>query len=181
MTDEKRLFIAIHSNKKEEPETTFVYIYNKYKPLLVFIASQYVKDIYDIDDVVQETFIKFFNNVENIQTTIKSYLSVSCKNTALDLLKKNKFFSYVDEEKLYSYVDDNELVLDNLISNERYNAILKDMKTILTQEDINIILLHLINNLTFDEIALKLNQNVNAIKAKYYRAIKKYKKKRGVK
>ena len=55
------------------------------------------------------------------------------------------------------------------------------MKLYLTKEDISIILLHLIDDLKFDEIALKFNQNVKSVKTKYYRALKKYQKMKGVK
>ena len=50
-----------------------------------------------------------------------------------------------------------------------------------TKEDITIILLHLIDDLKFDDIALKLNKKVKTIKTKYYRALKKYQKMKGVK
>ena len=59
--------------------------------------------------------------------------------------------------------------------------LIKDMKLYLTKEDITIILLHLIDDLKFDDIALKLNQKVKTIKTKYYRALKKYQKMKGVK
>jgi hypothetical protein len=35
MTDEKRFFKAIKSNKREALDKTFNYIYGKYKPLLI--------------------------------------------------------------------------------------------------------------------------------------------------
>ena len=60
MTDEKKLFKAIKSNKREVVDKTFNYIYSKYKPLLVFIAAKYIKESEDIKDIVQETFIDFF-------------------------------------------------------------------------------------------------------------------------
>ena len=50
MTDEKRLFKAIHSKRKGEPEATFNYIYIKYKPLAKFIVAKYVKNAADIED-----------------------------------------------------------------------------------------------------------------------------------
>lgn len=176
MTDEKKLFRAIRSKSKEEPEATFQYIYIKYKPLITFVIAQYIKNVSDIEDITQETFISFFNNVENVHTSIKSYLTMSCKNIALNFLKKNKNISYVDMEE-FSLLCENA-TFDNL-ANDRFIDLINDMKKVISEEDINIILLHLIADLKFEQIALKLGQNVKTIKTRYYRALKKYKKTKG--
>lgn len=178
MTDEKRLFRAIHYNLDNEPEETFSYIYEKYKPLLMFIASRYLKSETDIEDIVHNTFVEFFNNLDNIHITIKSYLSVCCKTNVLDYLRSKGKVTYVETEKL-SYLVDETTTYDD--SNDKYKELIKDMKLYLTKEDITIILLHLIDDLKFDDIALKLNQKVKTIKTKYYRALKKYQKMKGVK
>ena len=151
MTDEKRLFRAIHYNLDNEPEETFSYIYEKYKPLLMFIASRYIKNEADIEDIVHNTFVEFFNNLDNIHTTIKSYLSVCCKTNALDYLRSKGKVIYVETEKL-SYLVDETTTYDD--SNDKYKELIKDMKLYLTKEDITIILLHLIDDLKFDDIAL---------------------------
>ena len=65
--------------------------------------------------------------------------------------------------------------------NDNYIELIENMKLYLTKEDITIILLHLIDDLKFDDIALKLNRKVKTIKTKYYRALKKYQKMKGVK
>ncbi len=180
MTDEKRLFRAINSNRKEEPEATFNYIYHKYKPLVIFIAAQYIKNEADIEDIVQETFIELFNDLESIKTTIRSYLTVCCKHNALDFLKKNKMISHEDNEVLLSY-DDNPVSDYSELAYSGFNELINNMKNYLSEEDINIILLHLIDELKFDDIALKLNQNPRTIKTKYYRALDKYRKVKGAK
>lgn len=178
MTDEKRLFRAIHYNLDNEPEETFSYIYEKYKPLLMFIASRYIKNEADIEDIVHNTFVEFFNNINNIHTTIRSYLSVCCKTNALDYLRAKGKVTYVETEKLSYIVDETIKIYD---CNDNYKKLIENMKLYLTKEDMTIILLHLIDDLKFDDIALKLNQKVKTIKTKYYRALKKYQKMKGVK
>lgn len=178
MTDEKRLFRAIHYNLDNEPEETFSYIYEKYKPLLMFIASRYIKNETDIEDIVHNTFVEFFKNINNIHTTIKSYLSVCCKTNSLDYLRAKGKVIYVETEKLSYIVDETIKIYD---CNDNYIELIENMKLYLTKEDITIILLHLIDDLKFDDIALKLNQKVKTIKTKYYRALKKYQKMKGVK
>lgn len=178
MTDEKRLFRAIHSARKDEPEVTFQYLYKKYKPLVRFVVAQYIINALDIEDITQETFINFFNHVERINSSIKTYLTVSAKNIAFNFLKKNQKFSYVDTDEIPN-LNDGFSTGDYLL-NDRFDELIRDMKRVLSEEDVNIILLHLVDDVKFGEIALKLNQNEKTIKTKYYRALKKYKKMKGV-
>ena len=178
MTDEKRLYRAIHSERKEEPEVTFQYIYAKYKPLVSFVVAQFIKNSSDIEDITQDTFINLFNHVENIHSSIKTYLTTSAKNLAFNFLKKNKKIIYMDVNEPLYFKDD--LHICDQFANDRFVELISDMKRVVSEEDIKIIMLHLIDDVSFAEIALKLNQNVKTIKTKYYRALKKYKKMKGV-
>ena len=89
MTDERRLELAVHSVKPDEPKATFQYLYIKYRPLVSFLAARYLRDRADIDDVVQETFVHFFNHAKDVRTSVKSYLTATAKHLAFDLNKKN--------------------------------------------------------------------------------------------
>lgn len=179
MTDEKILFKAIRSNKREVIDETFNYIYDKYKSLVVFIAAKYIKSPEDIQDIVQETFIDFFKNAENIHTSIKGYLSTACKHNSFNFLKKNKRIDFVDDQELDLILDDCDEQKQRDIANDAFNELIDDMKKHLSETELNIILLYLVYDYKFDDIALKLNQNVNTIKTKYYRALKIYKQKKG--
>lgn len=177
MTDEKRLLRAIQSKRKEEPEITFQYLYTKYKPLVRFVVAQYIKNEFDIEDITQETFVIFFNHVERIDSSIKTYLTVSAKNISFNFLKKNQKLSYVDTDEIPNLNDVSPP--SDYLSNDRFDELICDMKKVLSEEDVKIILLHLIDDVKFEDIALQFNQNVKTVKSKYYRALKKYKKIKG--
>lgn len=172
MTDERRLISAIRSGKRDEPKATFQYLYSKYKPLVCFIAARYIKEKADIEDVVQETFVRFFNHAGDVRTSVKSYLTVCAKNLALDMRKKNGKVVPMDEE---GFSSDMPVGTDP----SDFEALIEDMKRVLSEEDIRIILLHLVEDFKFEDIAVKLKQNVRTIKTKYYRALKKYRNARG--
>ena len=170
MTDEKKLYTLLKRGKKEQIEDFYEYLYDKYKPLLVFISSKYLKDYEDIKDVVQETFVNFFNklDINNPHTNIKSFLSVSCKNKAIDLLRKKKRIDYIDIDELD--------LLNGDISHESYKETISNMKKVLNEYEFQIIIDHLIYDMTFIDIAKKYNKSLSSIKQTYYQSIKKYKK-----
>ncbi len=173
MTDERRLYSAIRSGKRDEPKATFQYLYTKYKPLVCFIAARYIKEKADIEDVVQETFVRFFNHAGDVRTSVRSYLTVCAKNLALDMRKKNGKVVPMDEEGFPSET------FGETDPSGGFEALIEDMKRVLSEEDIRIILLHLIEDLRFGDIAVKLEQNERTVKTKYYRALKKYRNARG--
>ena len=51
------------NGSKDKIDEMFNYIYDKYKPLLIFIASKYLNNPFDVMDVVQDTFIEFLKDL----------------------------------------------------------------------------------------------------------------------
>lgn len=174
MTDEKRLLRAISSNRSNEPTATFQFLYAKYKPLVFFVAAHYLKDRAEIEDVVQETFVRFFSRAKDVHSSVKSYLTACAKNLALTALKKGEKVIYTDESGLSA----GDFVREDFTS-DGFEALISDMKRILAEQDVQIILLHLLEDLRFEDIAAKLHGNVRSIKTRYYRALKKFRKERG--
>ena len=73
--------------------------YNEHKDLAYQTVKKYLKDDFDIDDVVQSGFMKIFDKPENINITknLRGYLYVIFKNTSLDLIRKKKYtVEYID-------------------------------------------------------------------------------------
>ena len=173
MTDEKKLFRAICLNKGKEE--VFRYIYNKYKPLVFFVCSRFLKSEFDINDAVEETFIELFKNPLRVGSNLKGYLSVSAKHNCLDMLRKNAKRQTVELEKGVSVACGGLSVEESVCSHDAFNCIVKLMQEILPNEDVDIILLHVTEGFNFEEIALKKEQNVKTVKSKYYRALKKLK------
>jgi len=62
-----------------------------YNPLCNF-AFKYIQDIEQVEDIVQDVFLKFWNIKESLddQNNIKSFLFTSTKNKALEQLRRNK-------------------------------------------------------------------------------------------
>lgn len=174
MTDEKRLFRAIRSARPNEPAATFQYLYAKYKPLVFFVAARYLKDRSEIEDVVQETFVRFFGHAKDVRTSVRSYLAASAKNLALTSLRKSERIVYTDESGLPA-----DLSAEMDFANDGFEALVSDMRRVLAEKDVQIVLLHLVEDLKFGEIAGKLNENARTVKTRYYRALKKYRKERG--
>ena len=73
----------------------------------------------------------------------------------------------LNEEALYD-------VEKNITLNDNIKTLLLDMRQVLSQEEIEIIIYHLYENNSFIDIAAIKKTSSNTIKSKYFRALKKY-------
>lgn len=165
---EKKLKHALKSNNISSIHEVFEEIYEKYNKLVFFIIIRYVNNIDDVRDLVQDTFVSFYNNLNNNIENIKFYLTTSAKNKAINFIKKHNNIIF-DDEFIYKVED-----IKNI--NINYHNIIEIMRKTLTDLEIEIILQHTLHGYTFREIAKQLNMNLNTTISMYRRAIKKFKK-----
>ena len=76
----------------EYDKIKFEDIYGKYKKMMFWIANQILNDERDIEEVVQDSFIKIIRNLDKIEKInskkTKSFISIIVKNTAIDELEE---------------------------------------------------------------------------------------------
>lgn len=124
--------------------------------------------IQDIEDLTNDVFLSFFNQIQKIDLTnnIKSYLTTSAKNKALNFINKQNNSTEISES-IFLLPDKN--------SNTSYYLLLKEMEECLIKEEIEIILKHSVEGMKFKSIAAELKRPTNSIITTYHRAIKKFK------
>ena len=171
MNDEKKLFKILKTNNETKILNYFDYLYMKYKPYVAVISSKYLNNSSDIDDVIQEVFIEFFNKADSVKSSIKGYLAVLTKNRSIDLIRKKNKITLVD----YEIFEIDTIVNDNYV-HRSLKETLNELKNVLSKQEVEIILLHLLDGLTFLDISNKININEKTVKTIYYRALKKFSK-----
>ena len=170
MSEEKKLVKTLNTGNLELINEFFEELYNKYKGLVCYIVSKYISSREDVFDIAQDVFLDFFNNANNVNTSIKFYLTSSAKNKALDHLKKYNKIALVD-------VTDLDLLNNQSVSNDYlFKDTLKVLKDNLKTLEYNILSLHIFNELTFKEISSKLNMKESSVKTLYFRTLKKSRK-----
>ena len=165
MNLERKLVSALNSKDKTKIESVFRQIYDSYFKLVYFCVSNYINVHEDIEDIVADVFVSFFNHLDsiNIDGSIKYYLTTTAKNKAINFVKKKK----------------EVLLEDNVLNSMKYeskpNLLLLTLNEKLTKEERYIIVSHVLYDYTLNEIAIELNENLNTIKSKYRRTIQKLK------
>ena len=107
-------------------KSDFEQLFRQYYLTLCTIAYGYVRDRMVVEEIVDDVFIKFWNNRLQIKihSSIKDYLFKSTRNACVDYLRSNQKYlqctSYFDEQQIVctTLADLDENPLDYIINQE---------------------------------------------------------------
>lgn len=154
----------------------YKFFFNKLYTSLCLFSNKYVEDIEMSKDIVQEVFIKIWENQVEFKSenNVKSYLYTAVKNKSLDYLKSEisrstSSLSTIEIEKLESEA----FFFREVVLSEASN-IIDDAVNKLPNKCAEIIRLS-IKGLSNTEIAEELNLSINTIKTQKKIAYKRLK------
>lgn len=150
----------------------FEVIYNTYKQLMYYIASNILGDIKDSEDVVHEAFLKIIEKKKKIDNPTspqtRSLIVTITENKAIDLYRKRKKINIVPFEEEYLGVPEQSKI--DQIANQEVIA-----KAILSLPGRyrEVLLLKYAQGYSMDEIAVILSMTRENVKKTIQRARKK--------
>ncbi len=149
-------------------------LYNHTKTSVYGFALSILKNIHEAEDVLQEVYIKIYENASFYQANGKplAWILTITKNLALMKLRKNK--NHVNLDELH------EILTDHKNVDEAENQVLlTSVFEHISDEERNILILHSVSGFKHREIAKMLEIPLTTVLSKYNRAIKKIKKRMG--
>lgn len=173
MTETENILIK-QLQSKEEKNTAFKTLIGLYKKRLYWHIRHIVKSHEDADDVLQNTFIKVFKNIDNFKGDSKlySWLYRIATNEAITHINKNA------KRKHLSNQEANTLAIDNLKSDvyfEGDDIQLKLQKAVATLPEKQQLVFNMkyFQNLKYSQLSEILETSEGALKASYHLATKK--------
>ena len=173
-TDKELLKLFRDSNTKNY---AFNLIVKKYQEKVYWQVRKIIIDHDDTDDVLQNTFIKVWNGLENFREAsgLFTWLYRIATNEALTFLKQKKrryFLPLVDVQKQLA---------DTLETDEYFNGDevqLKLQKAILTLPEKQRLVFNMkyFDDMKYEEMSEILKTSVGALKASYHHAVRKIEK-----
>ena len=158
-------------NLKNGSEKAFEKLYLKYYKLIKQICFFRCHNNNLAEDITQETFIRVWNNKENIdiKRNIKYYLVTIAKNLCNDQFRQSK-----KKQELIS-----DLTFEKTLKDEKEvpftkddNSIFKEIKDYIDQESYEILILYYVHNLKYREIAEIKETTTSTITNKASRAMR---------
>ncbi len=143
-------------------------LYQLYAPKMLGICYRYTKTLEDAEDVLQEGFVKTFNNIKQYKGNgdFGAWIRTIMVNTAIDYLNKHK--KYKKELQLAEtalYVASNETPEIYLDTKDLVDLIRK--LPIIYQLVFNLIA---VEGYSQPDVAELMNTNINTIRSRYSRA-----------
>ena len=165
---EKEILEQYVEQLKQQKEEAFDVIYDTYKNLIYFCMYQITKDASTSEDLLQEAFIKMYENINLYKqnTNFKAWFVKLAKNIALNYLR-NKKETVIYEDKTQRENKDFE--------KETFEVI-KHLETFLSKEETEVVILKIIYDFTHQEIANTLDKPLGTILWMYQKAVQKMKK-----
>ena len=162
-----KVLYDLKSPSREKMENAFNIIYKEYSYLVFYVSLQIVKDNDIAKDITNETFYKFYANKDNIDSekNLKYYLTTISKNLSLNYLSSIKNEEPLDENIMYK--DEKK---------DHFNDYIEKFKDFLDQEEIDLIVYHLLYGFTFKDLAIMKNVSIDVISSKYRRTLIKIRK-----
>lgn len=143
-----------------------------YNPLVNFI-NKYLNNIESSREIIQMTFVKIWNNRENIEvrTSIKAYLYQIAKNSMIDYIRSNKNNASNIElniKQLEEYAEDEATDLDPYIVRQAIEKALSPLKP----KSKEIFIMNKFEGLNYEEIAEYLNISKRSVEDNISKVIK---------
>ena len=172
MVDEETL---IQQLKQEDTrEKAFEALVNAYKERLYWHIRKIVLNHSDTDDVLQNTFIKIFRNIEKFKGDSKlfSWMYRIATNESLTFLKSKSRMLGVSDEELQNTMIDN-LQSDVYFEGDEIQLKLQKAIATLPEKQRLVFNMKYFHELKYNEMSEILDTSVGALKASYHQATKK--------
>jgi len=156
---------------KNKDEQTFEKFYFKYHKLLFSIIYKKVYDFHVTEDLLQESFIKIMEDLHQYRGgNFKYWIITISKNIANMYLRK----TIREKEQTKIILTQKKILNEEQNIEEKSNAddLLKEVRNIVKEETYEIIIMHLVKNMKFREIAEVKGETTSAILGKYHRGLK---------
>jgi RNA polymerase sigma-70 factor (ECF subfamily) len=152
----------------------FNLLVRKYREKIYYFVRRMVVTHDDADDVVQNIFIKVWNNLDSFREDSKFYtwLYRIAVNESLSFLKSKKLHSFLSlsspEASLIRAVRDDNFFDGNEIQRRLREAIIK-----LPKKQQAVFNMRYYDDMSYDQMSEVLGTSVGALKASYHFAVKK--------
>ena len=148
-----------------------------YRPYVFRVALKYLRSKEDAEDLVQEVFIKLYENLENFKfkSDFKTYLYRITVNSAFNYYKKEKKHKAGKDTIPGDIISQNKNTDEEIIEKETIAEVGKAVLG-LPENHKTVIILKDFHNLTYKQIIKKLKITENAARISRHYALKKLKK-----
>ncbi len=148
---------------KSGDKNSFKLIFDMHFNALCSFGYKYIPDTAEVEDLIQEVFISFWENRQNFEhiNALKAFLYNSVRNKCLNSLKHKSVLKKHESSLVYELESDH-LFTNHVIEEETFNQLYREINNL--PESAQKIMLLALKGLKNREIAQELNISENTVK-----------------
>lgn len=168
--DSDDIFIGL----KRRDETALSVLFDTYYEKLYLFAEKYIYDSDKAHDIVQDVFLKIWENAERLELTssIQHYLFASVRNGCLNYLKSLQIEDRNNRKYAEAYIESQNV---DMVDDEELLARVRQVLDELPEKCREVCLLRFVEGYKYAEIAARLDMNENTVKAQLHRGMERLK------
>jgi RNA polymerase sigma-70 factor (ECF subfamily) len=173
--DTKSIDLALVKQVKEGNKTAFNILVRTHQRGVYAIVFSMVKDHDTTDDIVQDSFVKAYKNIQSFEerSSFKSWLYSIAINTAKNTLRASALRNNIDYEKVILQTPSRSS--DNIEQQELQTALAEEIEKLPSKQKLALTL-RIFDELPFKEIADIMNCPYDTAKANFRHAINSLRK-----
>ena len=160
-------------------DKSFDRLYDKFVRILFLYGLQFTYDRELVKDCIQDVFLQVFKTRTQLYhvKNVGVFLHVALKNRIFNALKKEKIHARYITASAFSEIDDYtaEQKLESLEEEQQNRSRMEKMMKLLTPQQRKVIHYKYIEDLSLEEISVRLKINYQSVQNILQRAIKKIK------
>jgi len=133
-----------------------------------------VRDKNGAEDITQEVFVKVWKNLKKVdpKKNFKVWLFTIARNTVIDWFRKRKNILFSEkEERFEETIPDIEPLPDEIFMRKELGKELEEALSKIRPDWKEVILLHYVENMTFEQISEVVGKPLNTVKSHHLRAL----------
>ena len=168
--DSDDIFIGL----KRRDEAALSVLFDTYYEKMYLFAEKYIYDSDKAHDIVQDVFLKIWENAERLELTssIQHYLFASVRNGCLNYLKSLQIEDRNNRKYAEAYIESQNV---DMVDDEELLARVRQVLDELPEKCREVCLLRFVEGYKYAEIAARLDMNENTVKAQLHRGMERLK------
>ena len=168
--DSDDIFIGL----KRRDEAALSVLFDTYYEKLYLFAEKYIYDSDKAHDIVQDVFLKIWENAERLELTssIQHYLFASVRNGCLNYLKSLQIEDRNNRKYAEAYIESQNV---DMVDDEELLARVRQVLDELPEKCREVCLLRFVEGYKYAEIAARLDMNENTVEAQLHRGMERLK------
>jgi RNA polymerase sigma-70 factor (ECF subfamily) len=151
---------------------------SRYRERVYWVARRMMGSHEDADDIVQEVFVRVYENLKTFRADSGFYTWVYriTVNVSLNALRKKRVKDFIKLDEVVETLVPDEGFADDRLLKQEYETILERAIAALPPKQKMVFIMKYYDEIPFDEMAKMLNKSVGGLKANYFHALQKIQK-----